>query len=120
MPSTLSLSCSKKLYELLGQTYETEKYRDKQGRETTFGVGPSILSERCEDGSRICTSDLVKYTPAPSFSETIRLLPRIAEKNEWSENGLWGSADDIAQMYMLSDTEEEGMEQVSNYLEALL
>ena len=92
MPSTLSLSCSWKIYGLLGDTYLTQARWQ--------------LPEECP--------------PAPSFSETIRLLPRIAEKKGWSENGLWGSADDIAQMYMLSDTEEEGMEQVSNYLEALL
>lgn len=111
MPSTLSLSCSKKLYELLGDTYETKYYH----------VNDAITGERL---------------PAPSFSETIRLLPKIAEKKGWapffaariaSLRVLMQDAKQVetvashcVELYIHAYTEEEGMEQVSNYLEALL
>lgn len=92
MPSTLSLSCSWKIYGLLGDTYLTQARWQ--------------LPEECP--------------PAPSFSETIRLLPRIAEKKGWQEYECPLFFQDVGAIYMSAPTEEEGMERVSNYLEALL
>lgn len=118
MPSTLSLSCSKKLYELLGQTYET--------KQTSIGL---IYDMGIEEPDEIAI-------PRPDFSETIRLLPRIAEKKGWapffaariaSLRVLMQDAKQVetvashcVELYIHAYTEEEGMEQVSNYLEALL
>ena len=123
MPSTLSLSCSKKLYELLGETYETESFHEKRiTDEVDLGNGTMFY--------------YYKKIPLPSFSETIRLLPRIAEKKGWapffaariaSLRVLMQDAKQVetvashcVELYIHAYTEEEGMEQVSNYLEALL
>ncbi len=107
MSSTLSLPCSKKLYELLGDTYETESFHEKRiTDEVDLGNGTMFY--------------YYKKIPLPSFSEMIRLLPRIAEKKRWQEYECPLFFQDVGAIYMSAPTEEEGMERVSNYLEALL
>lgn len=104
MPSTLSLSCSKKLYELLGETYETEKHHSVWRGETVLDI---------ETGS----------IPAPSFSETIRLLPKIGEKaglDGYGKESIETVSEKCMLLFQEAPTEEEGMKQVSDYLEALL
>lgn len=112
MPSTLSLSCSKKLYELLGETYETEEAGHKWGNKADLSSAHNCKRRKC--------------LPLPTFAETIRLLPMIGEKagfpySKGPEANLFiHYITAVAELYMSAPTEEEGMEQVSNYLEALL
>ena len=101
MSATLSLSCSRKIYELLGDTYETEKHHSIWRGETVLDI---------ETGS----------IPAPSFSETIRLLPKIAEKKGWEDYECALFLYDVYPLYVYTATEEEGMAKVSEYLEKTL
>lgn len=116
MSSTLSLSCSKKLYELLGDTYETGS---KHCRERIKSVWHPWFTS---NGTWPVNHNDLEQVPAPSFSETIRLLPRIGRLQGWTvwENPTPVSLQALVMNYMYAPTEEEGMEQVSNYLEALL
>lgn len=126
MPSTLSLSCSKKIYELLGRSDKTELYYNHQYGYLTSHEGDSIVAS---NGNVIDVN--WGNIPAPSFSETIRLLPRIAEKKGWiywvEEKDELENLEKLAEVtqgicwqYTKAKTEEEGMKQVSDYLEALL
>lgn len=112
MPSTLSLSCSKKLYELLGEKFNTEQHwaevTDSDGETAKYSV---VDYYNCSD---------VNCVPASSFSETIRLLPKIAERKEWKDYECPLFFQDVGTIYMSAPTEEEGMKRVSDYLEALL
>jgi hypothetical protein len=114
MPSTLSLSCSKKLYELLGETYQTKGYwvpgLDMDG---------PVPTPTFEVHSKYYGAAKQRF-PAPSFSETIRLLPKIAKKKGWADYECPLFFQDVGTIYMSAPTEEEGMKRVSDYLEALL
>lgn len=103
--TTLNLEASKKVYELLGDTYASEReYSPQEGYNTGGFVYPRL-----------------------NFSELIRLLPKIGEKKGWSED-VWDSnrinlrrmSHILAEIYMLAPTEERGMEEVSKYLLSVL
>ena len=126
MPSTLSLSCSKKIYELLGETYETENKwfkRDAAVAISDYWVPP--LNWTTPEDMKETKSEPYKY-PAPTFSETIRLLPKIAEKKGWTPSNpleksteLDRTANECVWIYMTANTETEGMAEVSEYLEKI-
>ena len=108
---TLSLECSKKLYALLGDTYETERR-----------ISPENTCGSCyENESHIPFGQCI---PNPNFAETIRLLPKIGEKKGWGTLHIHGHtstiANDVMMDYMLAPTPEEGMERLSEYLMKLL
>lgn len=128
--TALNLEASKKVYELLGDTYETEFFWDKWC-EHIYPCVPSDhkLKVHSEADFTKDGSELYFYEPsddaisAPNFSELIRLLPKIGEKKGWSED-VWDSnrinlrrmSHILAEIYMLAPTEEQGMEEVSKYL----
>ena len=153
--TTLSLSCSRKIYELLGDTYETEKYWVNgdvgYGYEGDLEITPSenwnltdckpdrgdveVSYELYEAGLDAYSAEkdrlfsLLTPIPAPSFSETIRLLPKIAEKKGWKDYvnrnedsgcGMWDVAEDLTCFFVEATTEAEAMAKVSEYLEKML
>lgn len=117
--ATLSLSCSRKIYELLGDAYGTSRHWDPEfGRLCRCGDGPEEFRH-------------LTAVPAPNFSETIRLLPKIAEKKGWiywvEEKNELENLEKLAEVtqgicwqYTKTKTEEEGMAKVSEYLENAL
>lgn len=115
MSVTLSLSCSRKIYELLGDTYTTEHRWHKRG----VSFSPVPYGWTIPDDAQTRTVELYDY-PAPSFSETIRLLPKIAEKKKLNEHIFRSHVISIVGSFMLAPTEEEGMAKVSEYLESLI
>lgn len=123
MPSTLSLSCSKKIYELLGETYETENKwfkRDAAVAISDYWVPP--LNWTTPEDMKETKSEPYKY-PAPTFSETIRLLPKIGEKaglDGYGKESIGTVSEKCMLLFQEAPSEEEGMKRVSDYLEALL
>jgi len=125
MPATLSLSCSKKIYELLGETYETENKwfkRDAAVATSDYWIPP--LNWTTPEDMKETKSEPYKY-PAPTFSETIRLLPRLIKHMPTHERmpldaEISTHSGIILHNFMHAPTEEEGMKHVSDYLEALL
>lgn len=113
---TLDRDVAEAIYKLLGHTYETEKSWCI-AKDGDFGCYEPLDISSYEDEY---LSNYKEVIPALDFSETIRILPKIGEKKEWSENGLWGTADDLARDYMLAPTPEQGMKEVSNYLRKIL
>jgi hypothetical protein len=120
MPSTLGLSCSKKLYELLGETYETEMHWKCHHFFKPFLTENRESDQDWEGQRNEPESERFRYIQAPSFSETIRLLPKIAKRKGWKDYECPLFFQDVGAIYMSAPTEEEGMKQVSDYLEALL
>lgn len=113
MSSTLSLSCSKKLHALLGDTYETKwAWFNNDGE-----MGMTLGWELVFFGWARETKGY-EWHPSPSFSETVRLLPKIAEKKGW--NGYQLELEFISTVYATAPTEEKGMEDISEYLEKIL
>lgn len=130
--TALNLEASKKVYELLGDTYETEFFWDKWC-EHIYPCMPSDhkLKVHSEADFTKDGSELYFYEPsddaisAPNFSELIRLLPKIGEKKGWSvidgyPTEALAKAQLMTEMYMLAPTEEQGMEEVSKYLLKIL
>jgi hypothetical protein len=107
--STLDRDVAEAIYKLLGWLDVAKHYGKHRGGYKAHSTDP--MSHSCRRNGCI---------PLPDFSETIRLIPRIAEKLEWSENGLWGTADDLARGYMLAPSPDQGMKEVSNYLREML
>ena len=113
---TLDRDVAEAIYKLVGE-YETEWILDSAPCDVPACNCPDTHS------MKVRLDDVFPhpgFIPLPSFSETIRIIPRIAEKLEWSENGLWGTADDLARDYMLAPSPEQGMKEVSNYLRKIL
>lgn len=109
MPSTLSLSCSKRLYTLLDE-YDTEQRWIKP-----YHAKPE------SDWHITDRSDVEGFgVPAPSFAELVRVLPVIAELKGFSTYNWVIEIQNIVYMYMRAQSDKEGMKQVSDYLEASL
>lgn len=128
--TTLSLSCSRKVYELLGDTYETEFAFYQRG---SYFCGKDYIKESEPEAMRRQNGTLdfpwKCLGPAYSFAETVRLLPRITEKKGWrdyvnrseeSGHGMWDTLEDMTCFFVEAQTEEEGMAKVSEYLEKIL
>lgn len=107
--TTLNLEASKKVYELLGDTYKTrDSFSEKEEPDCLCG-------DHVEPG--------YKLIPKPNFSELIRLLPKIGEKKGWlkatfcmGDVSARTVGEDLTWLYMNAPTEEQGMEEVSKYL----
>lgn len=119
--TTLSLETSKKIYELVGE-YETEKSWTKH-----FRINDALCTAvHIPEGRFNLLKAGYEVTPAPTFSELIRILPKIGEKKGYKmdvfSSGLntFKLASDLTDMYMDAPTEEEGMEAVEEYLKKLL
>jgi len=124
MSSTLSLETSKKIYELVGE-YGTEW---KWERITDKNTGEWLLWEKLRTpfNDEICEYFGIAHEryPAPTFSELLRILPKIAEKKgDWS----WANfshirdrAADLCEKYYSAPTEPEAMAAVDKYLSKLL
>lgn len=112
MPSTLSLSCSRKIYELLAGACQTERFWVVKFKDP---FKPTHLAT----SNDVIPADSYSI-PAPSFSETIRLLPKIAEKKGWEDYECSLFLYDVYPLYVSTPTEEEGMAKVSEYLEGLI
>lgn len=125
MSTRLSLEASKKIFELVGE-YETEKcYLIPP--EGCFGA-----TEPIEWG--ILGDDLIERgysgVPAPSFSELVRVMPKIGVKKQWGimpERSFYEARISpshhsmmMVEMYMSSPTEPEGMAAVERYLMEIL
>lgn len=112
----ISLEASKKLYELLGDTYET-RFKWYHPWLTT-GVPEIRLSGKVPKIINYLFGDV----PAPVFSELLRLLPKIGEAKGWEyEEGCLGQeiqllCECISEIWMLAPTEEEGISEVGEYL----
>lgn len=103
---TLDRDVAEAIYKLLGDTYETAAWH-----ETPDDRDPHRPHERI---------------PLPSFSETIRLLPKIGERKGWygrtGEDALmiWNIVSDCAHRYVAAPSPDQGMKEVSNYLRKIL
>lgn len=122
MPSTLSLDASKKVRELLGDTYETEYHQTETG----------ICC--CRKGVMRLSHE--KKIPIPNFAELIRLIPKIGKENGWllkdgkdRSNGLYlhqlGNRAYIHSLvmtgyYLSAASEPIGMQIVEAYLMKIL
>jgi hypothetical protein len=113
MTSTLSLKTSQKLYELLGEC-ETEKlwarWTDPDGKDSGWYVDWAENVRMMKEGE-------YDWYPAFSFSELIRLLPRITDTfNIWTEYTLPTISKELLDLYMLAPSEKAGMELVDERL----
>lgn len=104
----LNLDLSRKIYELVGE-YETDKYwvdyDDTGPHLSETGLIPKYPYQTC--------------FPAPTFSELIRILPRIGEKLDWRSH-LEMHSQKLLEKFMLATTDQKGMEAVEAYLEKLI
>jgi hypothetical protein len=96
--TTLSLECSKKIYDLIGE-YETEQtYSEREE--------PDCLCGNHDDPGYI-------LIPKPNFAELIRLIPKIGKKKGWKEP--YFRAYLMTDKYMETLSEREGMQKVEEY-----
>lgn len=112
--TTLNLEASKKVYELLGDTYETEN-EWKRTKSYPFHVNRKEW--------RSAKETRLESFNTPTFPELIRLLPKIGEKKGWLKTTFCMGdvsartvGEDLTWLYMNAPTEEQGMEEVSKYL----
>lgn len=110
--TTLSLSCSRKIYELLGDTYETER---KWVEMTTDGQWDNFSAR----DARILP-DRLKKIGAPNFGETVRLMSAINMAKNWNPWADQTILKKIVILYAEAPTDEYGMAKVSQYLENIL
>jgi len=109
---TLDRDVAEAIYELLGDTYETERYWYSPA------IGMPITWKLLTHKPNPINAS---WYPAPDFSETIRLLPKIGEKKGWDEGRvLQPEMYKMVWAYAFVPTEEQGMKQVSEYLRKIL
>lgn len=132
MMTTLSLIASKKVFEIVGP-YETDyshtSFRNISSPKEQHGMflHQIVLTDDVEEMMERSYLKDFAVTPAPTFSELIRVLPKIGEKKGWPEThfckgeiSACSVTEDIACAYMLASTEPEGMKAVEEYLLKLL
>lgn len=149
--TTLSLIASKKVFEIVGE-YETEKcwiqgavsfdpegtqeiitsdrWSLYEGRPSSYNISSSDIGYGIPtpEWSKIIDDRLrgLKIVPTYTFSELIRVLPKIGEKMCWNSGfGRTGTClidvlYNMSIIYMNAPTEPEGMQAVEDYLMRLL
>jgi hypothetical protein len=105
--TTLSLNASRRVHELVGD-YETErrwrcKIHKDTGRTEWIASKPRLVNK-------------ARYIPAPSFSELIRILPRIEKIAERIDT----HTRYLAFRYRDASTEPEAMAACESYLMKLI
>lgn len=121
-PAVLTLECAKKIREVLGETYETgNDWVEHYNYEQPTRKGTLVWDVYPRD-----ETDKVDYiVPAPDFAETIRLMPKLDEKVHWGfYNEYMGDEElmrdrhvkQMAIIYMLAPTPEQGMIEISEYI----
>lgn len=109
--TTLSLEASRKIFELIGK-YETERRWIYTGKW-------KVVKPRVYDTEKTIHSS--EGFPAPTFSELIRVLPRIGEKKGWEPIK---QVSDIARWmlftFMTTHSEPQAMRDIETYLEKIL
>lgn len=124
-PATLNLEASKRIREVLGDEFETERAWVEMTHDGQWDNLPwdtaKILSRR------------LKFAKSPNFQELIRLLPAIAKAKGLENdqirmriapdvpldfNQLWVYA--LSEIYMHAPTPEEAMERISKRLMEIL
>lgn len=117
MSTRLSFEASKKIFELIGD-YNTEtRWVNVDGDFLNDGSGEkewSLLRDF------LPSSNSLSF-PTPSFSELVRVLPKIGEKKDWwPHNDTDVLAGHLARIYANAPTEPEGMAAVERYLMEIL
>lgn len=112
--TVLSLETSKKVYELCGDIKTEMTY--------AYNLDGEYDLLRNDDVQEHLAGDV----PAISFSELIRLLPKIGEKKGWRVGGARAAGQlvnklvRITALYVNAPTEPEGMAAVESYLLSIL
>lgn len=127
--TTLSLIASKKVFEIVGpyETYYSHtSFRNISSPKEQHGtfLHQIVLTDDVEEMmGRSYLKDFA-VTPAPTFSELIRVLPKIGEKKGWEgERFSFVPPHHVLHIiahYMNAPTEAEGMQAVEEYLMKIL